>query len=221
MNGDGQDARRWMGEVTDVLGRLDRRDHGVPGSLWFTAAAAWELQDQEAAERLVPLIDRHRAEGGPPGPASLAHGRARLAALLGDRHHALELLGTARSDTAAAGARSLAALVDWDDAVVGNDREAATAALGSFERLGMRGWAARATAWLSGPAPGRPFGLTEREVEVLSRLAAGRTSQEIAGDLVISVATVNRHIANIYLKIDARNRAKATSFAFAQGIARR
>lgn len=219
MNGDRQDARRWMGEVTDVLGRLDRRDHGVPGSLWFTAAAAWELQDQEAAQRLAPLIDRHRAEGGPPGPASLAHGRARLAALLGDRHRALELLGTARAETAAAGARSLAALVEWDDAVVHSDREAAAAALGSFERLGMRGWAARATAWLSAPAPARPFGLTEREVEVLGRLAAGRTSQEIAGDLVISVATVNRHIANIYLKIDARNRAEATSFAIAQGIA--
>jgi DNA-binding CsgD family transcriptional regulator len=72
---------------------------------------------------------------------------------------------------------------------------------------------------VSAPAPARPFGLTEREVEVLGRLAAGRTSQEIASDLVISVATVNRHIANIYLKIDARNRAEATSFAIAQGIA--
>lgn len=218
MAGDRDEALRWIGRVTDVLALLDRRDHGVPGSLWFTAAAVWELQDTAAAQRLSPLIDRHRAAAGPPGPASLAHGRARLAAVLGDRRRSAELLGVARDETAAAGARSLAALVDWDDAVVRDDREAAAKAVVSFEGLGMRGWAMRATAWASAPAPSRPFGLTEREVEVLGRLAAGRTSQEIAGDLVISVATVNRHIANIYLKIDARNRAEATSFAIAQGI---
>ena len=219
MAGDAGEARRWIGPVTDVLALLDHRDHGVPGSLWFTAAAVWELQDKDAAQRLAPFIDRHRAAGGPPGPASLAHARARLAMLLGDRQRAVELLGVARSETAAAGARSLAALVDWDDAVIRDDREAAAAALASFERLGMRGWAARVPAWANAPAPARPFGLTGREVEVLGRLAAGRTSQEIAGDLFISVATVNRHIANIYVKIDARNRAEATSFAIAQGIA--
>ena len=215
MAGDQEEARRWIVPVTDVLGLLDRRDHGVPGSLWFTAAAIWELQDKDAAQRLVPLIDRHCAEGGPPGPASLAHARARLAMLLGERRRAIELFGAARTETAASGARSLAALVDGDDAAARHDREAAAAAAAAFERLGMRGWVARAGR----PAPARPFGLTEREVEVLGRLAAGRTSQEIAAELVISVATVNRHIANIYLKIDARNRAEATSFAIAQGIA--
>jgi DNA-binding NarL/FixJ family response regulator len=55
-------------------------------------------------------------------------------------------------------------------------------------------------------------------VEVLRLLAAGRTSKEIAADLVVSLLTVNRHIANVYAKIEVRNRAEATAFAIARGI---
>ncbi|WP_322752739.1 helix-turn-helix transcriptional regulator [Frankia sp. Cas3] len=47
---------------------------------------------------------------------------------------------------------------------------------------------------------------------------AGRTSKEIAADLVLSLLTVNRHVANIYTKIGARNRAEATAFAIAHGL---
>jgi DNA-binding NarL/FixJ family response regulator len=82
----------------------------------------------------------------------------------------------------------------------------------------MRGWAARAEG--SDARPQRPSGLTAREVEVLVLLAAGRTSQEIAGALVLSPATVSRHIANIYVKIGARNRAEATAFAMSHGLHR-
>jgi DNA-binding NarL/FixJ family response regulator len=60
--------------------------------------------------------------------------------------------------------------------------------------------------------------LTAREVEVLCLLASGRTSAEIAAALVLAPATVNRHIANIYVKIGARNRAEATAFAITHGL---
>ena len=56
-------------------------------------------------------------------------------------------------------------------------------------------------------------GLTKREIEVLDRLAAGKSNREIARDLVLSVRTVERHITNIYGKIGARGRADATAFA--------
>ena len=45
-----------------------------------------------------------------------------------------------------------------------------------------------------------PDGLSEREVEVLGLLAAGRANKEIASALFISVPTVERHVANIYAK---------------------
>jgi pimeloyl-ACP methyl ester carboxylesterase/DNA-binding CsgD family transcriptional regulator len=58
-----------------------------------------------------------------------------------------------------------------------------------------------------------PETLTSREVEVLRFIAAGKSNREIADALVISVRTVERHIANLYTKIGARTKAQATAFA--------
>jgi DNA-binding CsgD family transcriptional regulator len=55
--------------------------------------------------------------------------------------------------------------------------------------------------------------LSERELEVLSLLASGKTNSEVAGDLFISVGTVKSHTGNIYRKLDARNRAQALTRA--------
>jgi DNA-binding CsgD family transcriptional regulator len=51
--------------------------------------------------------------------------------------------------------------------------------------------------------------LSERELEVLSLLASGRTNSEIARDLFVAVGTVKSHTGNIYRKLDAKNRAEA------------
>jgi len=64
-----------------------------------------------------------------------------------------------------------------------------------------------------GPTPVMDHGLTPREVEVLRHVAAGDANQEIAVRLGLSVHTVERHVANIYHKIDARGRADATAYA--------
>ncbi len=56
--------------------------------------------------------------------------------------------------------------------------------------------------------PAHPDGLTPREVEVLSLIAAGRSNREIAGDLVLSERTVARHITNIYAKIGAHGKGR-------------
>jgi len=60
--------------------------------------------------------------------------------------------------------------------------------------------------------------LTGREVQVLSLLASGHTSSEIAEQLSLSVTTVQRHVANIYAKIGVRNRAEATGYALRHGL---
>jgi DNA-binding CsgD family transcriptional regulator len=54
---------------------------------------------------------------------------------------------------------------------------------------------------------------------VLRLLAAGATSREIAGALVLSVRTVDRHLGNIYAKIGARNKAEAVAYAVRHGLA--
>ncbi len=55
--------------------------------------------------------------------------------------------------------------------------------------------------------------LSERELEVLTLLASGRTNSEVARDLFVSVGTVKSHTGNIYRKLDARNRAEALARA--------
>ena len=60
---------------------------------------------------------------------------------------------------------------------------------------------------------------TARELEVLRLLAQGETNAQIAAALGISVHTVERHVVNLYRKIDARGRADATAYAVRRGIA--
>lgn len=67
----------------------------------------------------------------------------------------------------------------------------------------------------SGPYPD---GLTRREVEVLCLLAAGKANKEIAAQLSLSVPTVERHVANIYVKIGAHGRVEAAAYALGHGL---
>jgi ATP/maltotriose-dependent transcriptional regulator MalT len=63
--------------------------------------------------------------------------------------------------------------------------------------------------------------LTSREREVLRLVAQGRSNDEIAAELVISVRTVESHVASIYGKIGASGRtarAAATAYALASGL---
>jgi predicted ATPase/DNA-binding CsgD family transcriptional regulator len=67
-----------------------------------------------------------------------------------------------------------------------------------------------------------PNELTEREVDVLRLITAGKSNQEIAQELVLSLRTVERHISNIYQKIGATGRvarATATAYALKHGLA--
>jgi LuxR family maltose regulon positive regulatory protein len=53
--------------------------------------------------------------------------------------------------------------------------------------------------------------LTSREVEVLKLIKAGCSNQDIAGQLVISLPTVKRHISNIYTKLGVESRTQAVA----------
>jgi DNA-binding CsgD family transcriptional regulator/pimeloyl-ACP methyl ester carboxylesterase len=69
------------------------------------------------------------------------------------------------------------------------------------------------------PAPSHATAaLSSRQREVLGLIAAGRTTREIAATLVLSERTVERHVADLYAKIGARNRAEATAYAARAGL---
>jgi DNA-binding NarL/FixJ family response regulator len=71
------------------------------------------------------------------------------------------------------------------------------------------------------PRPGQkpPGGLTAREAEVLTLLAAGLSNAEIGKRLYLSNATVKTHINRIFAKTGARDRAQAVRYAYQHGLA--
>jgi DNA-binding NarL/FixJ family response regulator len=69
----------------------------------------------------------------------------------------------------------------------------------------------------AGPAapPVRPFeALTEREEQILLTVARGRTNNEIADELHISLSTVKTHITSLMAKLGARNRVEIAMWAY-------
>ncbi|MEU7133790.1 response regulator transcription factor [Streptomyces sp. NPDC046261] len=61
--------------------------------------------------------------------------------------------------------------------------------------------------------------LTDREADVVRCLARGATNAEIAGELFVSLSTVKTHLANVQLKLDARNRVEIAAWAWESGLA--
>ena len=62
-------------------------------------------------------------------------------------------------------------------------------------------------------ADDRPFGLTERELEVLALLGTGATNRQIARNLFISERTVGVHVSRVLHKLQVTNRAQAAAVA--------
>lgn len=63
--------------------------------------------------------------------------------------------------------------------------------------------------------------LSERELEVLRLIAAGRSNSEIAAELVLSEKTVKGHVSNILGKLHLGDRTQAAVYAWREGIVRR
>jgi DNA-binding CsgD family transcriptional regulator/pimeloyl-ACP methyl ester carboxylesterase len=61
-------------------------------------------------------------------------------------------------------------------------------------------------------------GLSARELEVLRLFAAGRSNQQIAGELVISLSTVAKHVTSILTKTESANRTEAAAYAHRQHL---
>ncbi|WP_304412495.1 ATP-binding protein [Candidatus Solirubrobacter pratensis] len=211
-------SRFVLGRITPAISACDPWDNAQSGAVNFAAEAIWDLRATDLAAPLLTcaqaLVD---AGAGDYYMASSELTVARLQALLG--HGGGESFDRARCATERRDQRPLRAIVDHDDAIARQWTRQAGAepllrsAAARFEELGMNEWAGRAP-----PRSGLPDGLTAREVEVLRLLAAGRTNKEIASELVLSVHTVERHLANAYRKISVRNRADATAYVLRSGL---
>ncbi len=60
--------------------------------------------------------------------------------------------------------------------------------------------------------------LTNRELEVLSLIAEGKSNQEIADELFITLKTVKTHVSNILFKLEVQDRTQAAIYALKQGL---
>jgi DNA-binding CsgD family transcriptional regulator len=140
---------------------------------------------------LAPYRERNLIQGVPVGWGAASWYIARLQWLLGRQEDAVSSAAAAQRLHARWGAAGLG------DPLAGLRREPA----GGGQQ----------------PAAGP---LSRREAEVIGLLAAGRENAEIATALGVSVHTVERHVANIFVKIGVRNRAEATAWAHRRGLAR-
>ena len=91
------------------------------------------------------------------------------------------------------------------------------AARSVFEKLGAAPDVARVDALIGGKHR-RRGDLTTRELEVLLKVAMGKTNKAIAAELSLSEKTVDRHVSNIYNKLDVPSRAAATAYAYEHGL---
>jgi DNA-binding CsgD family transcriptional regulator len=109
------------------------------------------------------------------------------------------------------------------------DREGALgrgrAALQVYERLGAARRAREIGAWLverTSRSRGRPRStlpgrLTQREMEILRLIVAGRANKEIAEELFISLGTAKKHVENIMAKAGVSRRTELLPFALSVG----
>jgi ATP/maltotriose-dependent transcriptional regulator MalT len=183
------------------------------GDFAAARAAADELEDT-AARFDTELIAAAAAQTR--GEIELADGDAYAA--LAALRRALGLWQELRAPYPAGKARVAIALAcralgDEDGAVL--ELEAARAA---FERLEAQPDLAHVDALRARPpaasAPCAARGLTPRELEVLRLVATGRTNRQVAAELTLSEKTVDRHVSNIFAKLDVPSRTAATAYAF-------
>jgi DNA-binding NarL/FixJ family response regulator len=207
--------QRLLGETRDPV----HRSQLLPAAVDVLMATQ---HHNEAADICVELASIAGSFGCPSIQARADHAAALVALESGDPAAATSRLRRARTVWERLGARYETArcrvLVGRALRALGDSESAATelaAARRSFAELGAAPAEREAAALMATAHPG---GLTEREVEVLRLVAAGKTNPEIATLLFLSEKTVARHLSNIFTKLDVTSRTAAAAFAFGHHI---
>ena len=181
--------------------------------------AAGEVEDARSACRELEDIARGFDTGVPAALAAEARGALHLAE--GDAQAALAVLRHAFAVWQRIGAPYAAArvrlLIGLACRALGDEEGAALeidAARSGFERLGAKPDLARLESLAKRAPSGPAHRLTPRELQVLRLVATGETNKAIAARLSLSEKTIDRHVSNIFTKLDVPSRTAATAFAY-------
>ena len=91
--------------------------------------------------------------------------------------------------------------------------------LSTARELGPGEWSTAQEARGNATSPREIDGLTPREIEALLLVSGGRSNQEVADELVISLRTVAHHVTSILTKTKSANRTEAAAYANRHGLA--
>jgi DNA-binding NarL/FixJ family response regulator len=205
--------RRVLGERTQPL----QRAGVLPACIEITLAVADVADARAGCAELEEIAAAHPSDAL---RASAAHARGLVASADGDPREALAALREALSIWQELGAPHEAARarvsIGLACRALGDDDSALMeleAARDVFSRLGARPDLARVDVHVRRASSAKPYGLSDRELEVLRLVAAGKSNREIASFLVISEHTVARHMQNIFGKLGVSSRSAASAFA--------
>jgi predicted ATPase/DNA-binding CsgD family transcriptional regulator len=238
-------ALRVLGDVDARQGNIDSARklleaslaHGREVGRWLAAWPAADLADllieQQGQTAARPLLREalvtYRDAGDREGVAGCLEGCARLAATVGLAAQAARLAGAAAALRAAVGTPARGERTNLD-------RHLARARVTLGARAADAAWAeglslpppqatAEALALLDTPEQGQPeptpvqaSPLTPREREVVALVARGLSNRAIARELVITEATAERHIGNVFAKLGLASRAQLAVWALEHGL---
>jgi DNA-binding CsgD family transcriptional regulator/tetratricopeptide (TPR) repeat protein len=196
--GEAEEARRASGELTEIARAFGTHVLGAMAAHAQGAVALAEHHPEAALEPLRGALDVWQQVGVPYLAARVRVLLAAACRALGDDDTAaLEL------ELASAAFAHLGAAPDL----------AAIGAPGGQTAIGQaEGGQARKED------PATQSGLSARELEVLLLIASGKTNKVIARQLFLSEKTIDRHVSNIFAKIDVATRSGATAYAYDHGI---
>ena len=199
---------------------------GSPARVPMTAGAALPLSLQRAVIPVVQAVAQDRTA------SFIEAGGVRALALAasGEEENAITSLAGALTLACPQGyvrvfadeRAPMAALLGWLIASQRSGQAAAGISLGYLARLQRAFDAVNATPdpqrGTPTVVPGIVEPLTRRELEVLGMLAVGQSNQAIAGQLVITLNTVKKHVCHVLGKLGAANRTEAVARARELGL---
>jgi ATP/maltotriose-dependent transcriptional regulator MalT len=206
--------RRVLDSTTDALARVQF----LPAAVEVLVAAGEMGQARAVANELDEIAGRYptailgAVAAQARGTLALCEGNASGAVT--SLRHAFAVWQDVGAPYAAARARvsiGKACRALGDDEGAGLEWNAARAA---FRDLGATPDLARLDELSRSARSGRPGGLTPRELQVLRLVATGKTNKAIGSELRLAEKTVDRHVSNIFQKLDVSSRAAATAHAY-------
>jgi DNA-binding CsgD family transcriptional regulator/tetratricopeptide (TPR) repeat protein len=203
-----------MGEAKD----RKSRSRIIPAYVEVMLASNHVEEACSAANEMVVIADELNA---PILHAMAAHAQGAVLLKQNDPHSALNKLRMAETvwkelDAPYDVARTrlligMACRLLGDEDTAGMEFEAARSI---FHQLNAFPDKKRAEKCIRKKSSGKTHGLTPREIQVVQQIANGKSNKEIGNELFISERTVERHVSNIFAKLNVSSRSSVTAFAF-------